>query len=122
MLESWPSFNKNVEGHSYWLLFGLNVAAGISVYFILPEIKGISLERMDTFPRSSFSDSPTATSSGTNVAAGESEGTSEKCEVIAIVDKRERLQRLMWRMLPKTFLPRDRRGLLFDSIRADKLV
>ena len=32
---------------SYWLLFGLNVVALISVVFILPETKGISLERMD---------------------------------------------------------------------------
>lgn len=32
---------------SYWLLFSLNVVALLSVVFILPETKGISLERMD---------------------------------------------------------------------------
>lgn len=30
LTQSWPSFNAKVGGHSYWLLFGLNVAAGVS--------------------------------------------------------------------------------------------
>ncbi|KAJ5805617.1 uncharacterized protein N7503_003219 [Penicillium pulvis] len=47
LTESWPSFNGTVGGKSYWLLFGLNAAAGISVYFVLPETKGVSLERME---------------------------------------------------------------------------
>ncbi|KNG46640.1 MFS sugar transporter-like protein [Stemphylium lycopersici] len=45
--EPWPRFNKQVGGKSYWLLFCLNTVLLISVYFILPETKGISLERMD---------------------------------------------------------------------------
>ncbi|KAK4866257.1 hypothetical protein LT330_008598 [Penicillium expansum] len=78
LTQSWPSFNKRVGGHSYWLLFGLNIAAGISVYFILPETKGISLERMDTI-----------FGGPDNVAAGESEGTSEKREAMAIMNEGE---------------------------------
>ena len=42
-----PRFNDEVGGKSYWFLFSLNVVALISVILILPETKGISLERMD---------------------------------------------------------------------------
>lgn len=62
--QPWPSFNGAVGPLSYWLLFGLNSVALISVIIILPEYvhalskrsqanqldhrtKGISLERMD---------------------------------------------------------------------------
>lgn len=47
LTQPWPTFNAEVGPKSYWLLFGLNVAALISVVIILPETKGISLERMD---------------------------------------------------------------------------
>lgn len=47
LTEPWPTFHDEVGPRAYWLLFSLNVAAGLSVYFILPETKGISLERMD---------------------------------------------------------------------------
>ncbi|KAB8542080.1 hypothetical protein FH972_025543 [Carpinus fangiana] len=47
LTQPWPTFNAQVGGKSYWLLFSLNVTALISVIFILPETKGISLERMD---------------------------------------------------------------------------
>ncbi|KAF2431494.1 MFS sugar transporter-like protein [Tothia fuscella] len=47
LTQPWPKFNKQVGGKSYWLLFSLNVVAMISVIFILPETKGVSLERMD---------------------------------------------------------------------------
>jgi len=47
LTQPWPDFNQAVGPRSYWLLFGLNVIALISVIFILPETKGISLERMD---------------------------------------------------------------------------
>lgn len=47
LTQPWPHFNNEVGGKSYWLLFCLNVVALISVVFILPETKGISLERMD---------------------------------------------------------------------------
>lgn len=47
LTQPWPTFNAEVGAKSYWLLFSLNVAAMISVIFILPETKGISLERMD---------------------------------------------------------------------------
>lgn len=47
LTQPWPTFHDEVGAKSYWLLFGLNVAAMISVIFILPETKGISLERMD---------------------------------------------------------------------------
>jgi hypothetical protein len=30
LTQSWPLFNDKVGGHSYWLLFGLNVMAGVS--------------------------------------------------------------------------------------------
>ncbi|OQD84575.1 hypothetical protein PENANT_c012G03554 [Penicillium antarcticum] len=76
LTQSWPSFNNKVGDHSYWLLFGLNLAAGISVYFILPETKGVSLERMDK-----IFEGPD------NVEAGEFEGTSEKREAMAVMDK-----------------------------------
>lgn len=45
--QPWPRFNSEVGGKSYWLLFGLNTLCLISVIFILPETKGVSLERMD---------------------------------------------------------------------------
>ncbi|KAJ5667524.1 hypothetical protein N7507_003388 [Penicillium longicatenatum] len=74
LTESWPSFNAKVGGKSYWLLFGLNVLAGLSVFFILPETKGVSLERMEKiFGGLDF------------VEAGESEGGSEKREARALV-------------------------------------
>lgn len=47
LTQPWPTFHSEVQGKSYWLLFSLNVAAMVSVIFILPETKGISLERMD---------------------------------------------------------------------------
>lgn len=47
LTQPWPRFNAEVGAKSYWLLFSLNVVALVSVYFILPETKGISLERMD---------------------------------------------------------------------------
>lgn len=47
LTQPWPRFNHEVGAKSYWLLFSLNVVALISVVFILPETKGISLERMD---------------------------------------------------------------------------
>ena len=63
LTQPWPRLNAEVGFKSYWLLFSLNVAAlvsflstsavlvltayKISVIFILPETKGISLERMD---------------------------------------------------------------------------
>ncbi|KAL2402487.1 hypothetical protein ABEF95_001082 [Exophiala dermatitidis] len=45
--QPWPDFHDKVGPRSYWLLLGLNVIALISVIIILPETKGISLERMD---------------------------------------------------------------------------
>jgi hypothetical protein len=47
LTQPWPRFNEQVGGLSYWLLFSLNTVALISVVIILPETKGISLERMD---------------------------------------------------------------------------
>lgn len=47
LTQPWPTFNEEVGGRSYWLIFSLNVVAMISVIVILPETKGISLERMD---------------------------------------------------------------------------
>ena len=47
LTQPWPRFNAEVGPKSYWLLFSLNVVALVSVIFILPETKGISLERMD---------------------------------------------------------------------------
>ncbi|KAJ4335810.1 hypothetical protein N0V95_008804, partial [Ascochyta clinopodiicola] len=48
LTQPWPRFNSQVGGKSYWLLFCLNTVLMISVYFVLPETKGVSLERMDT--------------------------------------------------------------------------
>ncbi|KAK4569949.1 hypothetical protein LTR86_002919 [Recurvomyces mirabilis] len=45
--QPWPQFNNEVGAKSYWLLFGLNVLALVSVIVVLPETKGVSLERMD---------------------------------------------------------------------------
>ncbi|EHK46854.1 hypothetical protein TRIATDRAFT_291161 [Trichoderma atroviride IMI 206040] len=45
--QPWPKFNEEVGGRSYWLLLGLNALCLLSVIFILPETKGVSLERMD---------------------------------------------------------------------------
>lgn len=47
LTQPWPRFNDEVGQKSYWLLFALNVVALLSVITILPETKGISLERMD---------------------------------------------------------------------------
>jgi MFS family permease len=47
LTQPWPTFNEEVGAKSYWLIFSLNVVALISVIIILPETKGISLERMD---------------------------------------------------------------------------
>ena len=47
LTQPWPRFHDGVGPKAYWLLFSLNVTALISVYFILPETKGVSLERMD---------------------------------------------------------------------------
>ena len=47
LTQPWPTFNSEVGPKSYWLLFALNVVALVSVIVILPETKGISLERMD---------------------------------------------------------------------------
>lgn len=47
LTQPWPRFHDEVGPKAYWLLFSLNVTALISVYFILPETKGVSLERMD---------------------------------------------------------------------------
>ncbi|KEZ45610.1 hypothetical protein SAPIO_CDS1964 [Scedosporium apiospermum] len=65
LTQPWPRFNNQVGGKSYWLLFSLNVA----VFFILPETKGISLERMDKI----FGEVDA-------VAAGEDEEKSGKIE------------------------------------------
>lgn len=45
--QSWPTSHSEVDPKSYWLLFALDVVALVSVLVILPETKGISLERMD---------------------------------------------------------------------------
>jgi len=73
LTQPWPKFNQQVGPKSYWLLFGLNVAALISVIVILPETKGISLERMDKL----FGQLD-------NVAAGEQETAASKIEDAAI--------------------------------------
>ncbi|KAJ5936967.1 hypothetical protein N7466_003417 [Penicillium verhagenii] len=73
LTQSWPSFNDKVGGKSYWLLFVLNMLAGLSVFFILPETKGVSLERMEKiFGGVDY------------VEAGECEGGSEKIEARAL--------------------------------------
>ncbi|KAF2852947.1 MFS sugar transporter-like protein [Plenodomus tracheiphilus IPT5] len=47
LTQPWPTLNSQVGGKSYWLLAGLNTALLVSVYFILPETKAVSLERME---------------------------------------------------------------------------
>lgn len=47
LTQPWPRFNAQVGGRSYWLLFGLNAIALLSVILILPETARVSLERMD---------------------------------------------------------------------------
>lgn len=47
LTQPWPRFNQEVGPKSYWLLFALNCLCLLSVVLILPETKGISLERMD---------------------------------------------------------------------------
>jgi len=47
LTQPWPRFANEIHGRSYWLLFVLNVIAFVSVIVILPETKGISLERME---------------------------------------------------------------------------
>lgn len=72
LTQPWPRFTSEVGGKSYWLLFGLNTLCLISVIFILPETKGVSLERMDKI------------FGGVDaVAAGEEEGNTDKIEVMA---------------------------------------
>lgn len=72
LTQPWPRFANEVHGKSYWLLFALNVLALISVIFILPETKGISLERMEKiFGEVDF------------VEAGENETAAEKIEATA---------------------------------------
>jgi hypothetical protein len=70
--QPWPTLNDEVGGKSYWLLFGLNVLCLVSVIVILPETKGISLERMDKL-----------FGGVDNVAAGEEEGAADKAEALA---------------------------------------
>ncbi|KAF2718835.1 MFS sugar transporter-like protein [Polychaeton citri CBS 116435] len=72
LTQPWPRFNNEVGGKSYWLLFALNVAALVSVTFILPETKSISLERMDKL----FGEVDA-------VAAGEESTATEKVEMSA---------------------------------------
>jgi MFS family permease len=72
LTQPWPTFTSEVGGKSYWLLCGLNALCLISVIFVLPETKGISLERMDRI----FGEVD-------NVAAGEEEGGAEKTEAMA---------------------------------------
>jgi len=71
LTQPWPRFNNEVGPKSYWLLFALNVVALISVVFILPETKGISLERMDKL----FGEVDA-------VAAGEEETAADKIEAM----------------------------------------
>lgn len=47
LTQPWPKFNAVVGGKSYWLMLALNLLALVSVIFILPETKNISLERME---------------------------------------------------------------------------
>ncbi|KAL1874419.1 hypothetical protein VTK73DRAFT_296 [Phialemonium thermophilum] len=70
--QPWPRFTNQVGGKSYWLLFGLNTLCLISVIVILPETKGVSLERMDKI----FGEVDA-------VAAGEETGNVEKVEELA---------------------------------------
>ncbi|KAJ4993601.1 Sugar transporter STL1-like protein 8 [Stagonosporopsis vannaccii] len=80
LTQPWPRFNAQVGGKSYWLLFGLNTMLLISVYFILPETKGVSLERMDKI----FGEVDA-------VEAGEERRDREKAEVLELstVEHRE---------------------------------
>lgn len=39
LTQSWPEFNATVGGHSYWLLFGLNVAACVSADHFLRNLQ-----------------------------------------------------------------------------------
>ncbi|KAH8204433.1 hypothetical protein TruAng_001349 [Truncatella angustata] len=71
LTQSWPTFNAEVGGKSYWLLFGLNTLLLVSVIFILPETKGVSLERMEKI----FGEVDA-------VEVGETEG-AEKVEAVA---------------------------------------
>ncbi|CAI7642907.1 unnamed protein product [Penicillium manginii] len=91
LTQSWPSFNAKVGGHSYWLLFGLNVAAGVSVYFILPETKGVSLERMERI----FGDVDF-------VEAGECEGGSEKLEARTVAGEENKTPTAHMENVPQT--------------------
>ncbi|KAI9148297.1 putative quinate permease [Paramyrothecium foliicola] len=72
LTQPWPTFNAQVGGRSYWLLFGLNTLLLVSVIFILPETKGVSLERMDKI----FGEVDA-------VEAGEQEEDVDKVEAIA---------------------------------------
>jgi len=73
LTQPWPRFSQEVGGRSYWLLFSLNATALISVYFILPETKGITLERMEKiFGQIDY------------VEAGERETQAEKIEAITV--------------------------------------
>lgn len=72
LTQPWPRFTSEVGGRSYWLLFALNVMCLVSVVFILPETKGISLERMDRI----FGEVDA-------VSAGEEVGNADKIEAIA---------------------------------------
>lgn len=38
LTQPWPKFNDTVGGKSYWLLFGLNVAAGVGKPFIIQKL------------------------------------------------------------------------------------
>jgi len=71
LTQPWPRFNSEVGGKSYWFLFALNATALVSVILILPETKGISLERMDKI----FGEVDA-------VAAGEEEASAEKVEAM----------------------------------------
>ncbi|KAF7563941.1 hypothetical protein G7046_g196 [Stylonectria norvegica] len=77
--QPWPRFNNQVGGKSYWLLFGLNTLCLVSVIFILPETKGISLERMDKI----FGEVDA-------VEAGEDEGNDEKLGVMTTSHEEQR--------------------------------
>ncbi|KAL1956772.1 hypothetical protein VTO42DRAFT_6826 [Malbranchea cinnamomea] len=78
LTQPWPRFNSQVGLKSYWLLFSLNVVALISVIFILPETKGISLERMEKiFGKVDF------------VEAGEQEMNEKKVEYLEETEKHQ---------------------------------
>ncbi|PGH17722.1 hypothetical protein AJ80_04730 [Polytolypa hystricis UAMH7299] len=73
LTQPWPTLTSQVGGRSYWLLFSLNTALFVSVYFILPETKGVSLERMDKI----FGEVDA-------VELGEQEGDVDKAEAVAV--------------------------------------